>query len=267
MSIFTNYFNDKKKRRKTDKMDIGKEKYILRDTSPFHVTEAYKMLRTNIMFSIPDEKCRKIMISSPNQHEGKSITSINLGIVFAQNNAKVLLIDCDLRLPTIAKKLEISSVPGLSNMLIGLSEKEAVIHHLENGLDVIPAGEIPPNPSELLGSAKMKTLIQGLEEDYDYIILDTPPVNVVSDSLNLLSMVSGVALVIRCNVANQESVDTAVNKLKLTGAKIFGFVVTGADSIQKRYYKKNGYGKEYSYGYGYGYDSAVQKKETEKRKT
>lgn len=261
MGIFTNFFNGGKRNGTENKIDVEKELNILQDTSPFYVKEAYKMLRTNIMFSISDEKCRKILITSPNQHEGKSITSINLGIAFAQNNAKVLLIDCDLRIPIIARKLEISAVPGLSNTLIGLSETKDVIHHMKNGLDVIPSGEIPPNPSELLGAAKMTKLIQELEDYYDYIILDTPPINVVSDSLNLLHLVSGVVLVVRCNVTNQESINAALNKLKMAGTKILGFVVTSAPNIQKKYYKADKYRRGYdSYDSRYDYSVHNQKK-------
>lgn len=218
---------------------------LLTEASPFAVREAYKTMRTNLMFSIPGEKCRKILITSANQHEGKSITAVNLGIAFAENHSKVLLIDCDLRLPTAAQKLQLQQSPGLTNQLIGLCSLEESIRHLPSGLDVLPAGDIPPNPSELLGSEQMQKLIEQLEQDYEYIIFDTPPVCTVTDVAILSKWVAGVVLVVRRNVANQESVSAALSQLNFVGAKVLGFVFTGALNEQQKTYKKYGY--DYSY--------------------
>lgn len=226
---------------------------LLTEKSPFSVREAYKTMRTNLMLSIPGESCRKILITSATQHEGKSITAVNLGIAFAENASKVLLMECDLRLPTTAQKLQLKQSPGLTNLLIGLCSLEEAIRHLPNGLDVLPAGDIPPNPSELLGSEEMHTLIQQLEQEYEYIIFYTPPVCTVTDAAILSKWVSGVVLVVRRNVANQENVSAALSQLDFAGAKVLGFVFTGALNEQQKTYKK------YGYGYGYAYADSEQR--------
>lgn len=225
------------------------DEHLLTEKSAFSVREAYKTMRTNLMFSIPGEKCRKILITSSNQHEGKSITAVNLSIAIAENRSKVLLIDCDLRLPTVAQKLQLDQSPGLTNRLIGLCSLKEAIRHLPSGVDVLPAGDIPPNPSELLGSEQMKALIDQLEQEYEYIIFDAPPVCTVTDAAILSKWVSGVVLVVRRNVANQESVSAALSQLNFAGAKVLGFVFTSALNEQQKTYKK--------YGYGYGYAQAA----------
>lgn len=222
---------------------------LLTEKSPFAVREAYKTMRTNLMFSIPGEKCRKILITSANQHEGKSITAVNLGIAFAENHSKVLLVDCDLRMPTDAQKLQVKQSPGLTNQLIGLCSVDKGIHHLPNGLDLLPAGDIPPNPSELLGSEQMQMLIAQLEQEYEYIIFDTPPVCTVTDAAILSKWMSGVVLVVRRNVANQESISAAISQLNFAGAKVLGFVFIGVINEQH---------KKYGYGYTYAHTSLAR---------
>ena len=161
----------KRSKKRAANVDFGKQsEYLLTATSPFAIQEAYKTIRTNIMFSIADEKCKKILITTALQGEAKSTTAVNLGIAFAQNQSKVLLIDCDLRMPTDALKLKKQNTPGLTNVLVGLCGIDGAIQHLPNGLDLIAAGDIPPNPSELLGSPKMEQVLNLLESRYEYII-------------------------------------------------------------------------------------------------
>lgn len=169
---------------KKKKVKFTKNVFLDNDT-PFAIQEAYKTLRTNIMFSLPGEACKKLVITSSSQGEGKSMTAINLGIAMANNGSKVMLVDCDLRLPTIASKIKIDSKPCLTNLLYGMSTADKVIHHLPSGLDIIPAGDIPPNPSETLGSAQMQKLMNVLSDYYDYIILDTPPICTVTDAATM----------------------------------------------------------------------------------
>lgn len=227
----------------------SKEENVLTPESPFSVREAYKAIRTNLMFSMPGEKCKKIMVTSSSQHEGKSITAINLGIVFAEAGIKVLLIDCDLRLPTDAQKTGVAVAPGLSNLLAGMCDANEAVRHLNNGLDLMPAGDIPPNPSELLGSNRMAQLIDALSEYYDYIIFDTPPVCTVTDAVILSKNISGVLIVVRRGVATQDSVSDALNQLEIAGAKILGFVFSGALNEKQKSYKS----------YQYGYESGQKK--------
>ena len=227
--------------------------YLLTDTVPFAIQEAYKMIRTNIIFSIPDQKCKKILVTSALQGEAKSTTAVNVSIAFAQNQSRILLVDCDLRLPTDAKKLNAQQSPGLTNLLVGMCTLDEAIQQLPSGLDVLAAGDIPPNPSELLGSPRMEQLMKELESRYEYIILDTPPVCTVADAVILSKMASGVILVVRQGVATREYVNNALEKLRVANAKILGIVMTGAVNEKTKSYSK---GKSYGYGYADTYAMA-----------
>lgn len=222
-----------------------KEPIMTKDV-PFAVEEAYNSLRTNLIFSLPEEKCKIIEITSSSQNEGKSITAVNLAIALAKNGESVLLIDCDLRLPTVAKKLRVRQKPGLTNLLFGQNSMEDVIVHHPSGLDIITAGALPPNPSEVLGSSKMNAVLEKLKEQYDYVILDVPPVGVVTDAAVLAPKVSGILLVVRQGVAKHEGINTAINQLKLANGNIIGFVMTGARVAKKNYlrYRYGTYSKK-----------------------
>ena len=227
--------------------------YLLTDTVPFAIQEAYKMIRTNIIFSIPDQKCKKILVTSALQGEAKSTTAVNVSIAFAQNQSRILLVDCDLRLPTDAKKLNAQQSPGLTNLLVGMCTLDEAIQQLPSGLDVLAAGDIPPNPSELLGSPRMEQIMKELESRYEYIILDTPPVCTVADAVILSKMASGVILVVRQGVATREYVNNALEKLRVANAKVLGIVMTGAVNEKTKSYSK---GKSYGYGYADTYAMA-----------
>ena len=207
---------------------------------PFAVEEAYKSLRTNLVFSLPEDTCKIIEITSSTQNEGKSVTAINLAISLAKNGSRVALLDCDLRMPTIAKKMKIGQKPGLTNYLFDLSSIRDVICTHSCGIDIIPTGDIPPNPSETLGSVRMTALLDYLKEHYDYVILDVPPIGVVTDAAVLASKVSGVILVVRQDVACCEGVDEAINKLRIANGKLIGFVLTDS-SIDRSEYTHYGY--------------------------
>ena len=225
-------------RRKIKK--VAEKEHIISKEVPFAVEEAYKSLRTNLIFSLPEESGKVIEVTSSLQKEGKSVTAINLAISLSKNGAKVILLDCDLRLPTVARKLRIEQKPGLTNLLFGMNKMHEVINHHISGVDVIPAGDLPPNPSEVLGSQNMKTAIDHLAQHYDYVILDTPPVGVVSDAVILSKYTSGVMLVVRTGRTTLENVKDAVDTLKLANANVLGFVMTDADE-KKQYYDKYGY--------------------------
>lgn len=242
----------KRRTKKVFRAEHEKE-HLLSENSPFAVQEAYKTIRTNIMFSLPEERCKKIVISSSLQGEAKSTTASNLAIAFAQNRTKVLLVDCDLRLPTIASKFGISQTPGLTNLLVGLSSAKDVIHHLPEGLDILPAGDIPPNPTELLGSNKMQKLLEILEGYYEYILIDTPPVTTVADAVILAKQTSGVILVARQGIATQESVAESLQKLEFSEANVLGFILADVANEKYKNYKK-GY-----YGYANRYSDRIER--------
>ena len=228
------------------KTAIFDEKHILSDQSPFAVQEAYKALRTSLIFSTAQEGCQVILVTSSEQGESKSTTAVNLGLSFAQNKSRVLLIDCDLRLPTVAQKLKLPDAPGLTDMLVGRAKASEAVKKLSNGLYVLPAGTLPPNPAELLGSKTMRLLIEQMKPNFDQIILDTPPINVLSDALVLTPFSSGVVLVTRQGMTSGKELRTAIQKLEFADAHIYGIVLTG-NKMEKRGGKKG-------HGYGYGYD-------------
>lgn len=230
---------------------------ILNRKTPFAVQEAYRTARTNIIFSLAgsEDKCKKLCITSANAGEGKTTTTLNLAITFAQIGSKVLLIDCDLRKPRIHQYLGVVKTDGLTTVLSKQKEFEDVVYHnLRPGLDCLTSGSIPPNPAELLASDSMKNLLRKLEGMYDYILLDTPPVTVVTDAVALSNSVSGVMIVVREGYTNHESIEQALKLLKIANAKVLGFFVNDIDVVGMNYGSYRGaYGKSYRYKYKYGY--------------
>ena len=225
----------------------------------FAASEAYRLLRTNLMFALPDErKCRIIGITSSLAGEGKSTTALNLAYMLAEADKKVLLIESDMRLPTISRRLGVEPKPGLSNMLAGMSGGSNVIKPsgVEENLTIVPAGDIPPNPSELLGSEQMKAALDVFSEINDFIIMDLPPITEVSDALVASRLVDGMIMVVRQGYSNRRSLAEAMRQLELSGTKILGFVMTGASTQNKfgykksyGYYKYGKYRKSYRHGY------------------
>ncbi len=236
---------------------------ILTPKSDFYIREAYKTLRTNTTFALAGEDgCKVILVTSSLQGEGKSITALNLAISFAEAENRVLLIDCDLRRPKLARLLRKSAPAGLSNVLLNPKLlPEALMFSGIERLDLILSGDIPPNPSELLGSARMTELLRRLREHYDYILLDTPPVNLVTDAVVLARRSDGVLFVVRANKSERGAVSYAVEQLGYAQAKILGFVLDDVPGGGSGYgygkYKYKKYGQYRRYGYGYGY-SAVR---------
>ena len=228
----------------------------------FEGREAYNLLRTNLMFATKrnDRNARVIGITSSVHGEGKSLTVINLAYSIAESGRKVILVECDLRLPTLRKKLNLPKATGLSSFLAGISSEKATLHKdvLCPGFDFIPAGSIPPNPSELLGSKEFSKLIDNLADAYDVVLLDLPPIGEVSDALVASRCTDGLIIVVRNDYTNASDLDYAMRQCELVKAKVVGFVYNCAASKAKRY--KYGYGKKYKYGYGYGYAAQSRKK-------
>ena len=219
----------------------------------FAASEAYKLLRTKLQFSFADGKrCHVIGVSSAMAGEGKSLSSVNIAYSLAELGKKVLLIDCDLRRPSLAPKLGIAKFPGLSNYLSGLCTLEEVIQNYpvansQNGLEIIVAGGNAPNPVELLSSERMSTLLDTLGEHYDYVILDFPPVGEVSDALAVVEKTDGILLVVRQNYCNRQVMAAAVRQFEFVGARILGVVYNsvreqnGAYAYRKKYYAYRAY--------------------------
>ncbi len=205
----------------------------------FASAEAYNLLRTNIAFSLPDkEGSRVIGVTSPCPREGKSTTSENLAYSLAAAGHKVILVDADMRRATIADTLHIPASPGLSNYLSEQAEGTVRKGVLHEKMDVIPAGDMPPNPSELIGSERMRQLIERLRGEYDYVIVDLPPVKAVADPIAASKFIDGMIIVVRHERSRRREVTDAIRQLKMVDAKLLGFVYNGVFKGKSRYYKK-----------------------------
>lgn len=237
---------------------IGSEEGLLiSENTPFAITEAYNTARTNIMFSVAPSKFKIVAVTSCNQSEGKSTTCRNLAIAFANAGHNVLLVECDLRKPTMAKAFNLKKENGLSTILGGFcSVKEAVNVSVIDNLDIICAGDVPPNPSELLGSPAMKMFLEASAGQYDFVFLDTPPVNVVTDSQLMNDIVAGMIFVVRESSTTHPDIQEAVDKIVLANGKILGFIKTFCFAG-----KGGRYGKKYgSYKYKYEYTADTDEK-------
>ncbi|WP_346934846.1 CpsD/CapB family tyrosine-protein kinase [Clostridium sp.] len=198
--------------------------------------ESYRTLRTNLQYSSFDEEYKVIVVTSAEPGEGKSTTAGNLALSIAQSDKKVVLIDCDLRKPSLHKKFEISNTAGLSDVIVGKESISVVGHRYNNNLTILTSGKIPPNPSEMLGSKSMKALIDALKKVFDYVILDTPPVQAVTDAQILSTRADGTLLVIRAEKTKKDSVVNSVNLLKKVNANIIGTILNGVDTKRNSYY-------------------------------
>ena len=224
----------------------------------FAASEAYKLLRTNLMFSFSEtDRCNIIGMTSAFRGEGKSLTSINLAYTFAEAKKRVLLIEGDMRLPTMARRLELKSTPGLSNLIAGMSGLREVVQTFKSEAEgqeavsfhVLVSGDIPPNPSELLGSGRMKVFLDSLRYAYDYVILDLPPVTVVTDAVLASKLVDGMVVVVRSDHAVRGALSDTIRQLRLVDAKILGFVFNGASESGGGYYRGKSYYKKDKYYY------------------
>lgn len=226
----------------------------------FTANEAYKLLRTKLQYSFADDKqCHVFAVSSALAGEGKSITSINLAYSLAQLNKRVLLIDCDMRRPTMAKRLSLNSFPGLSEYLTGFMDFKDLFQTFHDDpeqqpVTVITAGNTPPNPIELLNSEKMNRAMNSLREQFDYIVLDMPPVCEVADALVSPSLVDGLLLVVRLKYCNRLALREAIQQFEFVNTRILG-VVLNFNSDKQGVYRKYRYKYPYAYRYGlrYGY--------------
>ena len=215
--------------------------------------EAYRVIRTGIQFAQAGKELQTIALTSCTPNEGKSTTIANLAVVLTQAGKSVLLIDCDMRNPTVHKNFNLSNKVGLSSCIsMGTAVADAVQETAIEGLDALTAGVIPPNPSELLGSEQMKNLLQRAKEQYDYVLIDTPPVMPVTDALIVSRFVDGMILVIASAEVKVEMARDVKNQLVNAGANIFGVVLNKVRS------EHHGYG--YGYYYYYGNDGEKHKK-------
>lgn len=222
-----------------------REASLLNDNSSFAAVEAYHMARTNLLFTRVDDGCQSMVFTSTYLSEGKSINCANLAIAMTQNGKKVLLMDADLRCPVVHEIFGLPNQNGLSEVLAGIIEREKCkpLATATPNLYVLPSGSIPPNPSELLSSKRMSELIAHFSEEFDYIMIDTPPLSVVTDAAVLSKLVQGYVLVVRAGRVPTEELQNVVARLERLGANILGFLLNDMDSKTG-----NKYGKYGSYG-------------------
>ena len=237
-----------RKKKDTRSKVFNPEKMLLKSDASFTMQESFKTLRTNVTFSLPGRKNRCIGVVSANRGEGKSTVSVNLAISLAQIDKKVVIVDCDMRIPTVAAKLGMENRPGLSDYLAdeeGYSHLP-VIHNDEFNIDVIPAGTIPPDPTKLIESPQMSELLEALKLVYDFIVVDFPPVTVVSDSAILSSVIDGYLIVALHGSTEVSQMDETIRQLNFAKANVLGFVYNSKPASRKSY-KKNS--KYYYYEY------------------
>lgn len=209
-------------------------KLITKDNIKSHVSEAYRVLRTNIKFASVGTDVKKILITSSNPLEGKTTTVSNLAIVMAQAGSKVLVIDGDLRKPNIATYFEAKKEKGLTNLL---TDKEYSSSYIQTtkipNIAVLTSGPIPPNPSELLGSERMKEILRSLSEKFDIVLVDTPPVGIVTDAAILSTICDGTLFVCDSRSTKIEDAKIALEKLKKVGTNILGVVLNKVEKNKK----------------------------------
>ena len=238
------------KKKKPDENDHMK---LTDETTPFFIVESYKSIRTNITFSLSTFEKKIFAVSSPNPGEGKSTTSANIAIAMAQSGSKVLLLDADMRKPVQHKIFELKNKKGLSTAVSKMHPLESCIQkNVMENLDILPSGPLPPNPSELLASETMGKILNELNEKYDVILIDTPPVNVVTDAMELAKYISGIVLVVRYGRTTEEDVDNVIKRVELANMALIGFILNSVKFQRSGYYSKYSKG-QYYYRKGYGY--------------
>ncbi|MBS6600278.1 MAG: CpsD/CapB family tyrosine-protein kinase [Clostridium sp.] len=198
--------------------------------------EAYKTLRTNIQYSSFDKEIKTILVTSTIPGEGKSTIAGNLALSFAQQDKKVLVIDCDLRKPALHKMFKLSNFKGLSDVIVGNSDLEKAMYNYRDNFDILTSGKIPPNPSEILASNAMTMLLEKLKTMYDIIIIDSAPLQAVTDAQIISNKVDGTLLVIRAGLTKREAILQAKELLNQVNAKILGVVLNGAENNSEKHY-------------------------------
>jgi polysaccharide biosynthesis transport protein len=231
--------------------EVSSHPVILRDQPLAAPSEAVRRLRTNLQFIDIGNRSKSIVISSSIPGEGKSTIAINLAVSLADAGARVILVDADLRRPSIAEYLSIEGAAGLTTVLIGRAEVEDVVQPLGGtSLDLLPAGQIPPNPSELLGSTAMAELLERLSASYDMVLLDSPPVLPVTDAVVLSNLAGGALVVVGVDRIHRPQLQQSLESLETAGAHLFGVVM---NKIARR--------EAAAYAYGSGYDSYAPKQQ------
>lgn len=213
-----------RKYRKVNLTDKGK--FLLSAETPFSIAEEYKAARINLFYALSTAESKIAVVSSSLAGEGKSTVCVNLAMALAQTDESVLVIDADMRRPAVHNFFDLDNKKGLSDVLSGITNEISDILHknIFPNLDVITSGPIPPNPAELLVSKRMKRLMELVDSQYNYILIDTPPIGVVSDPLLLNSSTAGILMVVGMQTVSHKNIVNALRKVQLTEGRILGFI-------------------------------------------
>ena len=236
--------------KKNDRLPLSKSRrFILSDETPFAIREAYKTARTNLVFSLAENEQKTVVITSCSPSEGKSTNCLNMAITMAETGASVLLIDCDMRKPVQNSLLRLDNKVGLSSVLGGLVHdvSKVINRNVRINLDVLTSGPIPPNPAELISGSKMDELLRLVGSHYDYVFIDTPPANVVTDAFLMNTRTAGIIFVVKEGHTKHEDIRECLQKAKMTNARVLGFIKANCSGKNI----KGGLGNRYRYDYNY----------------
>lgn len=270
-------FEQIKRRRReqeTKKHKSSRREYLLNDKTPFDVMEAFRNLKASLSVSMPAKQGGSVItVTSSFPEDGKTTVTANLALMFAMSDAKVVLIDADIRKGRIAKYFKRKSTPGLSDHLSGRASLNEVLHHtkLNENLYFIPCGTHSPKPYELLESDRMTQFLEELRSRFDYIVIDTPPILLVSDALAVAPKTDGTVLVCRHNLSYVSDMQRSLSTLEFAKANVLGIVVNDYHAPQGKGYGYGGYHgyyhySKYAYGYGYSYGSTDPNTSVEEEK-
>ena len=244
--------------------------YLLNDKTPFNITEAFRNLKAALSVSVPKKDGGVVLaFTSAYPEEGKTTVSVNIAMMFALSDAKVIILDADIRKGRVAKYFKRKSAPGLADYLSGQNTLDEVVHqsHTNENLSYITCGTHSPKPYELLESEQMKNLLQDLRAKYDYIIVDTPPILLLSDALAITPVSDGTVLVCRHQSSYISDIERALNNLTFAKANVLGVVVNDYKAPQHHRSYGTYYKRYYRYSnYGYGFTNPDVKDEEEDKK-
>ena len=210
---------------------------LIVDKLPKSITaESYRSLRTNIQYSSIDKQVKTLVVTSSNAGEGKSTVAGNLAYTFFQNGKRVLIIDCDLRKPSLHRKFNVSNEEGLTDVLVGTSKLNNVMKKVDDNLYLLTTGTLPPNPAEIIGSNTMENFLEQCKINFDYIILDTPPILPVTDSKLLAIKADATVVVVRSEVSKSKHVSQAFKELEKVNANIIGTILNDVEMYSEKLY-------------------------------
>ena len=261
-----------KKRLTTPKTTADAKQRMLSPSSPFAIREAYNAVRTKLLFTGKGEKCPVFAVTSAMMHDGKTTNAVNLAISVASAAKRVLLIDGDMRKPTVHRYFGLENKNGLSEILAGLTNEVKIRKTGIENLHVLTSGQIPPNPAELFGSKQMDTLLDYVKEFFDYVFIDTPPINVVTDTAIIAEKITGYVFVVQSGKNRSNEISYALNTLQQMNGNVVGFILndisgkSGTHYGSYRYGKNGYYGKNYyRRGYYYAYYGSDDSKKNQKK--